>query len=61
LATAIPQVEPQAAEELDLAALDVDGGAEAARVGGELRLEDDGAHRRLARARLAHEEDLQAG
>ena len=38
--------------------LDVDGGAEPPGVPGDVVGEDDGAHRRLARAGLAHQQNL---
>lgn len=44
LAAAVPQIEGEAAEEADVVMLDVDGGAEAASIFGDIVGEDDGAH-----------------
>lgn len=56
--SAVPQVQHQVPHELDVAVLDINGGAQAAHVLGDIVAEDDGAHRRLAGAALAHEQHL---
>ena len=61
LTSAVPQVQSEASEEADLTRLDVNRRAQPPRVGRELRLEDDGAHRSLAAARFAHQEELSVG
>lgn len=60
LAPAVPEVEGQVAEEADVRVLDVDRGAQPPCVLGDVVGEDDGAHRGLAGAALAHQQHLLA-
>lgn len=48
----------QVSKQFDVGMFDVDGGAEPPRVPGDVVGEDDGPHRRLPGARLAHQQHL---
>lgn len=54
----IPKIEYETAQELDSAVLNVYCCTQAANIFGNVIAEDDTAHRRLARARLAHKKDF---
>lgn len=54
----VPKIEYKAPQELDSAVLDIYRCTQAADIFGDIIAEDDAAHGRFARARLAHEEDL---
>ena len=58
LTSTIPEIEVQVSQESDVGVLHVDGGAQPAGVAGDVVGEDDGAHRRLARTGLAHQQHL---
>ena len=56
--SAVPEIEYKTPQELDGAVLDIYRCTQAANIFGDIIAEDDAAHGRFARARLAHEEDL---
>lgn len=56
--SAVPEIEHQVAHELDVAVLHVNRRAQPPHVLCDIVAEDNGAHRRLARAALAHEQHL---
>ena len=59
--SAVPEVEDQVSQELELSMLDIDCGSQSADILGHEVAEDDAPHGRFAGARLAHEEDLLLG
>lgn len=58
LPSTVPEIQRQVAHELSMAVLNIDGGAETTNIFGNIIAEDDAAHGGLARATLAHQEDL---
>ena len=56
--SAIPKIEYKTPQELDSAVFDIYRCTQTANIFGDIVAEDDAAHGRFARARLAHEEDL---
>ena len=58
LPSTVPEIQHQVSHELDIAVLDINGGAETAHVLGHVVAEDNAAHGRLAGAALAHEQHL---
>lgn len=58
LPSTIPEIEHEIAHEAYVTVLDIDGSAQSSNILGHVVAEDDGAHRRLARARLAHQQHL---
>ena len=58
LTAAVPEVEHQVSKEADVGVLNVDRRSEPHRVACEIVGKDDRAHRRLAGARLAHQQHL---
>ena len=56
--SAVPEIEYKTPQELDGAVLDIYRCTQAANIFGDVIAEDDAAHGRFTRARLAHEEDL---
>lgn len=56
LPSTVPQIQHQIAHEAYIAVLDIDGGSKSADVFGDIVTEDNGAHRRLSRTRLSHQQ-----
>ena len=54
----IPQIEYETSQELDSAVLDIYRSTQAANIFCDVIAEDDAAHGRFARSRLAHEKDF---
>ena len=54
----IPQIEYQTSQELDSAVLDIYRSTQAANIFCDVIAEDDAAHGRFTRSRLAHQEDF---
>lgn len=54
----VPEVEYKTPKEFDCTVLNIYCCTQAANIFGDIIAEDDTAHRRLARARLAHQEDF---
>ena len=58
LATAIPQVQGQVTQQSHVRVFNVDGGTQPASVASDVVGENDGTHRGLARAGLAHQQNF---
>lgn len=54
----VPQVQRQVPHELDMTVLHINRSAQSADIFGDVVAEDDGAHGRLSRPALPHQEDL---